>query len=108
MSNSGVTPLTPKQVAQEETKAAHDGFIKRELVGLDTFANVDLLGGMPDETISSRCARDAAKGYRLGRWMSKFLDLLQRNHGPKAMAGDLERAQAVIATEGKSGLLPSQ
>jgi hypothetical protein len=35
--------------------------------------------------------------------MSKFLDLFQKDHGAKAQAGDVVRAEDVITTEEQSG-----
>jgi uncharacterized protein YfaQ (DUF2300 family) len=103
-----VIPLTPEQVAQAEAQAAKEGFLHRTLVGLDIFANV-LTGGNEDETISSRSSRAATQGKKWGIVMSKFLDIFQRDHGPKAQSGDVERAQAVIAagrTIGESRMSP--
>lgn len=97
-----ITPLTPAQVAQQETQAAHEGYLHKDLVGLDQFANV-LADGNPDETISSRSARAAEQGKTWGVWMSKFLNLFQADHGPKAQAGDVERAKTVANAEQQSG-----
>lgn len=97
-----VTPLTPEQLAAQEAKVARENYLHRTLVGMDQAANV-LLDGQPDETISARSARADEAGRTWGRWMSRFLDFFQRNHGPKAQAGDLERAEAVEAAEEESG-----
>jgi hypothetical protein len=35
--------------------------------------------------------------------MSNFLDVFQHDHGAKAQAGDVARAQAIITTEETSG-----
>ena len=95
-----ITPLTPEQIAYQEAQAAKEGYIHRSLVGLDQFANV-LTGGDPDETISSRSAR-AAEGNKLwGKAMCTFLNVFQKNHGPKAQAGDTERALEVEKLESK-------
>lgn len=98
----GITPLTPAQLAKQEAQAAHEHYIHRALVGLDQFMNV-LTDGDPDETISARAARAAEKGKPWGIAMSKFLDIFQANHGPKAQAGDLERAANVTKLEDESG-----
>jgi hypothetical protein len=100
--NNGITPLTPPQVAVQEGQAAKDNYLLRALIGLDQFINV-LTDGDPDETISSRSARAAERGKPWGIFMSKFLDIFQKDHGAKAQAGDLERAQAVVHAEEKSG-----
>ncbi len=104
-----VTPLTPAQEAQAKASAAKEGYVMRNLVALDMDANV-LMGGSDDETISSRMARWACEGKGLrraiGSVISKGLDLLQRNHGARAVAGDAERAAIVLETENATGLLP--
>jgi hypothetical protein len=101
MSN-GIIPLTPAQAATQEGRAEHEEYLKRALIGLDMFVNV-LTDGDPDETISSRSARAAERGQRWGIVMSKFLDIFQHDHGAKAQAGDVARAQSVIAVEDASG-----
>jgi len=100
----GITPLNPAQVATEESQAAHENFIQRDLVALDVTANV-LTGGEPDETISSRLAVDAEHHEIVGEIGSKILDVFQRDHGADAQAGDVERAEAVIATQESTGTL---
>jgi hypothetical protein len=100
--SDGITPLTPDQVAEQEAQAAKEAYLKRALIGLDMFINV-LTDGDPDETISSRSARAAEKGKPWGILMSKFLDVFQHDHGAKAQAGDVARAQAVITAEDTSG-----
>jgi hypothetical protein len=100
--SDGITPLTPEQVAAQEAKTAKEGFIKRDLVALDMLANV-LADGHNDETISSRLARDAEQHKVVGEIGSKVLDVFQRDHGAKAQAGDLERAEAIVLIEKKSG-----
>jgi hypothetical protein len=97
-----VTPLTPEQVAHQEAQASKEGYLHKDLVGLDQFANV-VTGGNPDETISSRAARADEAGKTWGKALSRFLDFFQPDHGPKAQAGDVERAEAVEKLEEKSG-----
>lgn len=100
------SPLTPAQVTQAEANAAKEGYLHRDLVALDQDVNVDT-GGMPDETISSRVRRisDAHPkwAWNPGVWLAKALNaclnLIQSNHGAMAEAGDLERAQKVVAAE---------
>ena len=99
---TGITPLTPSQVATEEAQAAHEDFIERDLVAIDQAANV-LTGGLPDETISSRLARDAQKHEIVGEVGSKVLDVFQGDHGADAQAGDVERAAEVVKIEEASG-----
>ena len=87
-----ITPLTPQQTAKEESQAAKEGFVKRDLVAGDIFID-ELAGGPMDETISTRSGIAASKGSKLGIVMSKFLNIFQKDHGADAAAGDLERAQ---------------
>jgi hypothetical protein len=91
-----VTPLTPTQVAAQETQAAHEAYFRRTLVALDTFANV-LADGVPDMTVSARAAIAAEHGSTWGRGLSRLLNLFQPDHGADAIAGDAERAEAVEA-----------
>lgn len=99
----GITPLDPTQVASQETQASEEGYVKRVLIGaLDMPVNV-ITGGLPDETISSRWARGAERGNKFCILGSKFLDLFQKDHGAKAQAGDVERAEIVVKTEETSG-----
>ena len=94
-------PLTPEQVAQAEARAGREGYLHRVLVGVDQAANV-LLGGNPDETISARSQRAAARGGWLGKFMCWWLGKLQANHGMKAEAGDFERASTVEKAESQA------
>lgn len=100
--STGITPLTPAEQAEQEKQAAHEGYIRRNLVAFDVECNV-LTGGLPDETISSRLARDAQKHKLIGEIGSKALNLITHNHGAHAQAGDVERAKAVIEAEVASG-----
>lgn len=68
-------------------------------VAEDQAANVLVTNGKPDETISSHAQRAADKGNWLGKGMTKFLHLFQKDHGHKAEAGDLRRAEDVVKTE---------
>jgi hypothetical protein len=102
--NSPITPLTPQQTAEQEAQAAHEGYVHRILVAFDIFSNV-LTDGDPDETISARSARAAEAGKPWGIAMSKFLNLFQKDHGPKAQSGDVARAVKVIQEEESSGAI---
>jgi hypothetical protein len=97
-----IQPLTPQQTAQAEAGTAKEGYLHREAVAVDIFIN-ETADGKMDETISSRAARADEKGKWWGRTLSRFLDFFQSNHGPKAQAGDVERAQAVESLEDESG-----
>ena len=102
---SGIDPLTPTQAAQQEQQATTQSYIHRVLVALVSFINV-LFFGAPDETISSRSARAAEQNKLWGILMSRVLDLFEADHGAKAQAADLERAEAVVTLEANSpGLL---
>jgi hypothetical protein len=99
--SDGITQLTPEQFAAQKASAAKENYIERVLVdAVDVPLNV-VTGGLPDETISSRAARDAQEHKPLGELISKVLDEIQPDHGAKAQAGDTERAEAVLATEEK-------
>lgn len=104
-----VQPLTPEQQASAQAFTAHEGWTRRALVALDIFVNV-LTGGHEDETISSRMARwdkePAGVKHDVGKLISEGLDLLQKNHGAGAEAGDLERAEEVVKIEESTGNLP--
>lgn len=103
--SDGITPLTTTEVVTEEKQASTEGYFIRVLIAFDIFANV-VFKGNPDETLSSRSARAATEGKWWGIILSKFLDLFQSDHGAKAEAGDVTRAEAVIALEDKSGNIP--
>ncbi len=100
--SSPITPLTPDETAAEEQQAAREAYVHRVLVAFDQFMNV-VSDGDPDETISARAARAAEKGKPWGVGLSKFLNLFQKDHGAKAQAGDVERAEKVITEENASG-----
>ena len=98
--NSSNAVLSPRQIEHEENETTKEGYVRRVLVALDQFGNV-VFGGDPDETISSRSARAAERGNRLGKFMCWWLDKLQRDHGQKAECGDLERATIVEQIESR-------
>lgn len=103
-----IQPLTPAEEQAALDQAAHESTFHRDAVAVDVCANV-LLGGNPDETISSRMARwdtqDGGVRHEVGRVISEGLDLIEHNHGAKAEAADLERAQAVERIESTTGTL---
>lgn len=89
-------------------RAAKEGYLHRVLVAFDQFWNV-VLGGNPDETISSRAARWATRRQRglwlwriVARAMVAWLDFIQPGHDVGARAGDLVRAEEVAQTEAGS------
>ena len=103
MIDEPVTPLTPQQTATAEQQAASEGWLRRDLVAIDEAGNVVFLRGLPDETISSHASRAAFEGHEWGVVLSDVLDKFQKNHGPQAQAGDLERALNLVFTEERSG-----
>lgn len=99
-----VTPLNGSQTLTQEAQAGSEGYFLRALIAVDMAANV-ALGGQEDETISTDAALMAQKHEFVGVVVSRMLDLFQRNHGAKAAAGDLERAEAEAAKVLASGLV---
>jgi hypothetical protein len=98
--------LTPAQIERTEKNAASEGFLHRVAVAADQDLNVDT-GGLPDETISSRVRR-ITDAHPHGSWnpgvifakaLNAALNFIQRNHGQKAQAGDLQRALTVAEIE---------
>ena len=98
-----ITPLDPQTTQQQEAQAAKEGWLHRSLVAFDQAVNVIVLRGQPDETISSHSARAAIEGKKWGVVVSKFLNLFQKDHGAKAIAGDDQRAENIEQIEEKSG-----
>lgn len=68
-------------------------YIRNILISIDQFFNT-LLGGDPDETISSRLG----KNYK-GTWMEKFVDWLFRKQKPDHCEGAIE------SDEGKDAII---
>jgi hypothetical protein len=103
-----ITPLNSEQLAKQESQAAKEGVVHRDLVAVDIATNEIVLRGQMDETISSHAARAAEDGKGWGRFVSRFLNLFQSDHGAKAQAGDLERAQNIARIEESSGFERNQ
>ena len=108
MDGTGDTPLTPQQVADAEQNASHDSYPHEVAVAFDQLLNVasyKLLGGkaLPDETISAHVRRVSDDpSYRhafIDHALNGILNWIQDNHGAKAEAGDLQRAEQVVKTE---------
>lgn len=72
-------------------QAAVEGWLHRFLVVFDIAFNV-LLRGQEDETLSSRAYRASLERKVWGIVLNYWLDLIQPQHGPKAMVGDMWRA----------------
>jgi hypothetical protein len=87
-------------VTAAKTSAASDKYLHRVLVAFDIFVNVIFRGRM-DETISARSYRAALQGKLWGRILNGALNIIQKNHGALAAAGDLERATSIESTEKK-------
>lgn len=98
-----------KEIRKAEENTRREDYIHRALVALDIFVNV-LTGGNEDETISSRVRRisDAHRGWSwnpgvcIAKTLNAGLNLIQRDHGVHAEAGDLERAEMVERIEDKA------
>lgn len=104
-----VTPLTPAQTAAAEAKADHEGILEQDAVAVDKAIAKIVLNAPPDVTISEQAGVLAYKdkGFKgfYGRWMSRFLNLFQRNHGAKATAGGNAEAEEAIEYGDQSGLI---
>jgi len=94
-------PLTSEQIKQAELNATHHSYLARVLVGFDEWINVDT-GGTLDETISARAQRLSDAGNEFAKLLTHGLDLLQKQHGRKAEAGQLAQAEAVEQVEKKA------
>lgn len=100
--------MDEEQIKTAERHTREEGYIHRALVALDIFLNV-ITGGHEDETISSRVRRISDENNHwswspfvvLAKMLNFFLDMLQKNHGLHAAAGDLERAEEVEKIEKK-------
>ena len=88
-------------VAKQETQAAAEGYLHRCLVAIDICANVIVFKGRQGETISAHAYRAALANKTWGQVLNGALSLIQKDHGAKAAAGDLERAMSIAATEEK-------
>lgn len=102
----GLPSAQDLDVVAEEQQAAKEGYLHRDGVAVDIAVD-EIAGGPMDETISSRVRRvsDAHPGWSwnpgvwLAKGINKFCNLFQKDHGAKAEAGDLERAQKAVEIE---------
>ena len=108
---SEITPLNATETHIQMQQATKEGYGLEVAIALDKLGNT-LTGGNSDETISARCGRDTyldeqahKHTHALADFMSWWLAKLQRDHGAKAAAGDLARAESVIVMEKQSGLV---
>ena len=95
--------MQPEQinVAQQEAQAAVEGYLHRCLVAIDVCCNVIFFKGRQGETLSARAYRASLENKAWGKVLNGALSLIQKDHGAKAAAGDLERAMSIAATEEK-------
>lgn len=104
MSDNPITPISVAETAEQQAEVKKENLAVKDLVAVDECLS-ELTGGPADETISSRAARAALQGKLWGKALSGFLNLFQKDHGAKAIAGDVERAESVIVIEDKSGAI---
>lgn len=69
-------------------------YVLNVLIALDQFGNA-LVGGDPDETISSRAGKAQQKGRRWGCVLCRFLNWFERDHCAKSIEPN-EGADAVL------------
>jgi len=100
-----ITPLTPAECRQIDWEVSHYPWWRKRLIELDIFINVWFLNGLLGETISARAGRMAYRHRWWAEWLCDFLDLIENNHGPKAVEADRYRAWLVEQAELNSGLL---
>lgn len=62
-------------------------YVLNVLVGFDQLANA-IFGGDPDETISSRAAKDAERGGWVGTQLCNCLDVLDPGHCQRVVERD--------------------
>jgi hypothetical protein len=72
-------------------------FARYVAIAFDMFVNV-LTAGSLDVTISSRAGVAAEQGKLWGRVLSRFLDLLEKDHCQLAIQSDIDRAKQTIVT----------
>jgi hypothetical protein len=75
-------------------------YIHNLLLGIDLLAST-LTGGLPGETLSGRAGMAQARGEWHGKFLAPIFNFIMRNpnHCFLAIAGDMARAQAVIADD---------
>lgn len=88
-----IKPWVVGDVAPAEKLASKEGWLHRSLVAFDIAVNVIVLRGNEDETISCHAYRASLERHWWGVVMTKWLSMLQPNHGELAASGDLERAK---------------
>ena len=109
-----ITPINPVQTHLQMQQAVHENYGIEVAIALDKLGNT-LTGGNSDETISARCGRDTLMDeeahkhtHALADFMSWWLAKLQKDHGAKAAAGDVARAEQDITLEEASGIIQAK
>ena len=62
-------------------------YLKNILISISQLFNT-ILGGDPDETMSSRIGKRARKGCKVGIFLSCFLNIFEKDHAKKAIEED--------------------
>jgi hypothetical protein len=77
-------------------------YARNALLGLDYFLSC-LTGGLPGTTLSGRAGSAYLQGQLRGRIFAPLIDFVmrQKGHCVAAVQGDILRAKAVIADQGK-------
>lgn len=78
------------------------GYLFNVALGLDLFASA-ILGGMPGETLSGRAGTAQREGKLRGKIFAPIIDFIMGDpqHCQKAIAGDMQRAKAVVADDSR-------
>ncbi len=78
-------------------------YILNVLLAIDILGSA-LTGGMPGETLSGRAGTAQREGKLRGKIFAPIIDFIMRNpqHCQNAIAGDMKRAQAVIADDSRT------
>ena len=85
-------------VMEENEKMSVGKYIKNVLIGIDQLANA-VIGGDPDETISSRAGKEVRKGRRGGwRILCLILNHFDKDHCQESIEED-EGGDAVVRQE---------
>lgn len=77
-------------------------YLYNAALGLDLFAST-LTGGLPGETLSGRAGAAQEQGKLRGRIFAPIINFIMRSstHCHEAIAGDVARAEAVIADDSR-------
>lgn len=77
-------------------------YVFNVLLAIDELASA-ITGGMPGETLSGRAGTAQREGTLRGRIFAPIIDFIMcnPNHCAQAIAGDIRRAQAVVADDSR-------